>query len=191
MIMVDTIELPTDIADRFHTLEDSLRGMAVYASLVVGRDGSTSAHGSSREIASGADRTQFLERRRSVDFILIGGQTARCEPYHRTPVPVVVASRSMVNSLADNRNAHWWNCTPLEALQRGISKFGENVLVEAGPDFIFELIGARALHGIYLSLTPYSGGEKKINYENLINNFSEIEISEIADTRFIEAKTLK
>lgn len=191
MIMVDTIELATDIADKFHTLADSLLAMAVYASLVVGRDGSTSANGSSREIASGADRTQFLERRRSVDFILIGGQTARCESYHRTPVPVVVASRSMVNSLADNRNAHWWNCTPLEALQRGITKFGRNVLVEAGANFIHELIKVRALDGIYLSITPYLGGEEKINYQSLIDNFSEIKSSEIADTKFIEAKTLK
>jgi riboflavin biosynthesis pyrimidine reductase len=165
--------------------------MAVYASLVIGRDGSTSKNGSSREIASGADRNEFLARRREVDFILIGGQTARCEPYHRSPVPVVVASRSMINSLADNRNAHWWNCSPLEALERGIKKFGGKVLVEAGPGFISELIAARALDGIYLSISPISGGEAKIDYHDLIARFSEINIREVEDTQFIEAKTLK
>ena len=165
--------------------------MAVYATLVIGSDGSTSKNGSSREIASGADRSEFLARRREVDFILIGGQTARSEPYHRTPVPVVVASRSMINSLADNRNAYWWNCSPLEALERGIKKFGDNVLVEAGASIIFELIEARALDGIYLSITSQIGGDEKINYRQLIDKFSEIKARDVEDTQFIEAKTLK
>ena len=165
--------------------------MAVYATLVIGRDGSTSKNGSSREIATGADRSEFLERRRAVDFILIGGQTARCEPYHRTPVPVVVASRSMINALADNRNAYWWNSSPLEALERGVKKFGGNVLVEAGANFILELIEAQVLDGIYLSITPHTGGDDKIDYQTLISNFAEVTSREIEDTKFIEAKKLK
>ena len=103
---------------------------------MVGADGSTSKNGSSSGISSGADRTTFLARRRNADFILIGGQTARTEPYHRTPVPVVVASRSMINALADNRLAHWWNLPPVSALEKGVKKFGPNVLVEAGPQLI-------------------------------------------------------
>ena len=165
--------------------------MAVYATLVIGSDGSTSKNGSSREIASGADRSEFLARRREVDFILIGGQTARSEPYRRTPVPVVVASRSMINSLADNRNAYWWNCSPLEALESGIKKFGDNVLVEAGASIIFQLIEARALDGIFLSITSQSGGDEKIDYRQLIEKFSEIKARDVEDTKFIEAKTLK
>ena len=165
--------------------------MAVYATLVIGCDGSTSKNGSSREIATGADRSEFLERRRTVDFILIGGQTARCEPYHRTPVPVVVASRSMINALADNRNAYWWNCSPQEALARGIKKFGSNVLVEAGANLILELIEARVLDGIFLSITPHSGGDEKIDYRNLISNFTEVTTREVEDTQFIEAKKQK
>ena len=165
--------------------------MAVYATLVIGSDGSTSKNGSSREISSGTDRNEFLARRRDVDFILIGGETARCEPYHRTPVPVVVASRSMVNALTDNRHAYWWNCSPLEALHRGVKKFGNNVLVEAGASFIYELIEARALDGIYLSITTSSAGEKRIDYQELIERFSDITIREFEDTKFINAKTPK
>ncbi|MFM2364564.1 MAG: hypothetical protein RLY79_233 [Actinomycetota bacterium] len=165
--------------------------MAVYATLVIGSDGSTSKNGSSRDIASGADRSEFLARRREVDFILIGGQTARCEPYRRTPVPVVIASRSMINSLADNRNAYWWNCSPLEALERGIKKFGSNVLVEAGASIILELISARVLDGIFLSVTPHTEGDEKIDYQELLANFSEIKVRDFEDTQFIEAKTLK
>jgi riboflavin biosynthesis pyrimidine reductase len=165
--------------------------MAVFATLVVGSDGSTAKNGSSRAIASGADRGEFLARRRSADFILIGGATARCEPYHRTPVPVVVVSHSMVNALADNRSAQWWNCTPIQALERGIKMFGGDVLVEAGANLIFQLIEQRALDGIYLSVTPESGGENRINYQELLEKFSEVTHREVDGTQFFTARKLK
>ena len=165
--------------------------MSVFASLVVGADGSTSKNGSSSGISSGADRTTFLARRRNADFILIGGQTARTEPYHRTPVPVVVASRSMLNALANNRLAHWWNLSPVSALEKGAKKFGPNVLVEAGPRLINELIKARVLDGIYLSITSVIDGDDVINIEELLSNFASVERDEIEGTLFIEAKTLK
>jgi len=165
--------------------------MAVFATLVIGLDGSTAKNGSSREITSGADRGEFLARRREADFILIGGKTARSEPYHRTPVPVVVASRSMVNSLSDNRNAYWWNASPIQALEMGIKKFGGNVLVEGGATFIFELIKERALDGIYLSISPESGGEAKIDYQELLDHFSEVTHREVEGTQFYQAQNLK
>ena len=165
--------------------------MSVFASLVVGADGSTSKNGSSSGISSGVDRTTFLSRRRNADFILIGGQTARAEPYHRTPVPVVVASRSMINALADNRLAHWWNLSPVSALEKGVKKFGPNVLVEAGPRLVNELIQARVLDGIYLSITSVTEGEDLIHTEELLSNFSSIKRDESEGTFFIEAKTLK
>jgi riboflavin biosynthesis pyrimidine reductase len=165
--------------------------MSVFASLVVGADGSTSKNGSSSGISSGADRTNFLARRRNADFLLIGGQTARTEPYHRTPVPVVVASRSMLNALANNRLAHWWNLSPVSALEKGRKKFGPNVLVEAGPRLINELIKARVLDGIYLSITSVIDGDDVINIEELLSNFASVERDEIEGTLFIEAKTLK
>ena len=165
--------------------------MPVFATLVTGCDGSTTKGGSSRAITSGADRSEFLARRRAADFILIGGKTARSEPYHRTPVPVVIASRSMVNALADNRDAHWWNLSPSQALDRGKSKFGSNVLVEGGASFIFELISNGSLDGIYLSVTPESGGEAKIDYQELLAKFSEVTEREVDGTKFFAARNLK
>jgi riboflavin biosynthesis pyrimidine reductase len=165
--------------------------MAVFASLVVGADGSTAKGGNSRGITSGVDRTAFLDRRRGADFLLIGGETARVEPYHRTPVPVVISSRSMINSLADNRLAHWWNLSPTDALAKGIKKFGENVLVESGPSIIDELLLNRSLDGIYLSITSVTGGEKPIDIAALLGNFVEIDRQEAEGTQFIEAKKRK
>ena len=165
--------------------------MAVFASLVVGSDGSTVKGGNSRGITSGVDRTAFLARRRSADFLLIGGETARTEPYHRTPVPVVISSRSMINSLADNRLAHWWNLSPTAALAKGVKKFGDNVLVESGPSLIDELLLNKALDGIYLSITAVTGGENPIDIAALLGNFAEIDRQEVEGTQFIEAKKRK
>jgi riboflavin biosynthesis pyrimidine reductase len=165
--------------------------MAVFASLVVGSDGSTAKGGNSRGITSGVDRTAFLARRRSADFLLIGGETARVEPYHRTPVPVVISSRSMINSLADNRLAHWWNLSPADALAKGVKKFGENVLVESGPTIIDNLILNQALDGIYLSITSVTGGEDQIDIAALLGNFDEIDRQEVEGTQFIEARKRK
>ena len=165
--------------------------MAVFASLVVGSDGSTAKGGNSRGITSGVDRTAFLARRRSADFLLIGGETARVEPYHRTPVPVVISSRSMINSLADNRLAHWWNLSPADALAKGIKKFGENVLVESGPTIIDDLLLNQVLDGIYLSITSVTGGENPIDIAALLGNFVEIDRQDVEGTQFIEARTRK
>ncbi len=165
--------------------------MAVFASLVVGTDGSTAKGGNSRGITSGVDRTAFLARRRSADFLLIGGETARLEPYHRTPVPVVVSSRSMINSLADNRLAHWWNLSPTDALAKGMKKFGENVQVESGPSIIDELLLNKVLDGIYLSITSITGGENPIDIAALLGNFVEIDRQEVDGTQFIEARKRK
>ena len=160
--------------------------MSVFASLVVGGDGSTSVGGNSRQISSGVDRTTFLERRRSADFLLIGG-----EPYHRTPVPVVISSRSMINALSDNRLAYWWNLSPVVALAKGINKFGGNVLVESGPKILDQLLLSRSLDGIYLSITRVTGGENRIDISDLLARFNEISSSEIEGTTFIEAKMPK
>ena len=165
--------------------------MAVFASLVVGADGSTAKSGNSRGITSGVDRTAFLARRRSADFLLIGGETARVEPYHRTPVPVVISSRSMINSLADNRLAHWWNLSPTAALAKGVKKFGGNVLVESGPSFIDDLLINKALDGIYLSITEVTGGENPIDISSFLAKFVEVNRQEIEGTEFIEARTRK
>ena len=165
--------------------------MAVFASLVVGADGSTAKGGNSRGITSGVDRTAFLARRRSADFLLIGGETARVEPYHRTPVPVVISSRSMINSLADNHLAHWWNLSPADALAKGVKKFGENVLVESGPSIINELLLNKVLDGIYLSITSVTGGENPIDIAALLGNFVEFDRQEVEGTQFIEARRRK
>lgn len=161
--------------------------MTVTLTLVSGSDGSTSKGGNSAGVSSAADRTSFLARRRAAHCILIGGNTARTEPYQRTPVPVVVISRSLINPLANNRLAHCWNLTPVKALDRAIKTFGPNVHVEAGASIIDELLSAGRVDALELSITEVSGGEDKVDLAKLLSYFSQ-QSEKIADgTRFISA----
>lgn len=161
--------------------------MAVTLTLVLGCDGSSSKNGNSAGVTSGADRSNFLLRRRSADCILIGGQTARTEPYHRTPVPVVVISRNLVNPLADNRLAHCWNLSPLLALDRAAKTFGPNIHIEAGASIIGELLQANRIDRLELSITDITGGENKIDIANLISHFSHVAEKMDFTTRLITA----
>lgn len=145
--------------------------MTVTVTLVVGADGSTSKNGNSAGVSSSADRSAFLARRRSADCILIGGSTARVEPYHRTPVPVVVISRNLINPLADNRLAHCWNLSPEKALDRAIATFGPNIHVEAGLSIVNKLIELNRVDAIELSITDVTGGDDVIDVEKLLSHF--------------------
>lgn len=159
----------------------------VIATLVVGSDGSTAKDGTSRGVTSTLDRARFLERRRHVDAILIGGNTARTEPYRKTPVPVVVISTSMVNALADNRQAYWWNASASEALERARRLFGPTILVEAGPSIINELIASGDVDRLELSVTQVSGGEDRIDIQNLLSHFAHVENVTEGETIFYTA----
>lgn len=161
--------------------------MAVIATLVVGADGSTMKNGSSQGVTSGADRARFLEHRKFADCIIIGGNTARSEPYLHTPVPVVVISRSAVNPIVANPLAQLWNLSPLAALDQAIETFGPRIHIEAGASLISELIAADRIDQLELSVTEVIGGENRVKIETLLNSFSRIEESVSEGTRFISA----
>lgn len=161
--------------------------MPVIASLVVGSDGSTSKDGRSAGVSSAADRRAFLARRRSADALLIGGNTARNEPYQKTPVPVVVVSKSMLNPLANNRLAHWWNCDPIEALARAQRLFGETIVIESGASIIEELIDAKQVDRLELSVTQVTGGEDLIDFKKLLSKFAYVAERTEEDTVFYTA----
>ncbi len=161
--------------------------MSVVATLVVGSDGSTSKESRSAGISSPEDRKAFLQRRREVDVIIVGGNTARQEPYNRTPVPLIVISRSLVNPVQGNHLALFWNCSPAKAVEKARLLFGEKILIEGGISMIKELISLKMLDQLELSVTPTSGGDDKVDIKELLSHFTQVSQREEAGTLFYSA----
>jgi riboflavin biosynthesis pyrimidine reductase len=128
-----------------------------------------------------------LQRRRGADCIIIGGNTARTEPYQRTPVPVVVLSRALINPLTGNRLAHCWNLSPVKALDKAIEAFGSRVHIEAGATVLEELVAAGRIDELELSITAVTDGEDKLDVEKFLTHFAIIKDQSLDGTRFISA----
>ena len=156
--------------------------MSVLANLVLGSDGSTSLDGSSKSLSSTEDRRRFHELRAQASVILIGGNTARNEPYAQTPVPLVVITRSgqIPESVRANPNTHIWELDPISAVDKASKEFGESVLVEAGMSLIQELLVANKIDELYLTLSKISGGENVYDLSALTRDFT-VESSEKID----------
>lgn len=161
--------------------------MSVVATLVVGSDGSTSKESRSAGISSPEDRKVFLQRRREVNVIIVGGNTARHEPYNRTPVPLIVISRSLVNPVQGNHLALFWNCSPAEAVTKARTLFGEKILIEGGISMINELISHSMIDQLELSVTPATGGDDCIDIAELLSHFAHISQREESGTTFYSA----
>ena len=161
--------------------------MSVVATLVVGSDGSTSKESRSAGVSSPADRQVFLQRRREVDCIIVGGNTARHEPYNRTPVPLIVISRSLVNPVQGNHLAHFWNCSPAQAVEKAQKQFGDKILIEGGVTMINELIDQSIIDELELSVTPASGGQDRVDWKGLIAKFAHCQSREVDGTTFYSA----
>jgi riboflavin biosynthesis pyrimidine reductase len=164
--------------------------VSIVATIVVGADGSSTISGSSSEVTSTADRATFLQRRRLVDCIIIGGNTARNEPYSKTPVPLVVVSRQAHPNLPA---AHVWDLDPKDALTKALQEFGENILIEGGASFISYLLEQNLVDVLELSVTHATGGADIFDYERFLSLAHSVNKKVVSDTTFYTAefKTLK
>ena len=164
--------------------------MSIVATIVVGADGSSTINGSSSEVTSTADRATFLQRRRLVDCIIIGGNTARNEPYSKTPVPLVVVSRQAHPNLPA---AHVWDLDPKDALTKALQEFGENILIEGGASFISYLLEQNLVDVLELSVTNSTGGADIFDYKKFLSLAHRVTEKVVSDTTFYTAefKTLK
>lgn len=159
--------------------------MSIVATIVVGVDGSSTINGSSTEVTSAADRATFLQRRRLVDCIIIGGNTARNEPYSKTPVPLVVVSKQEHPQLPA---AHVWDLDPMDALTRARQEYGENILIEGGASFISYLLEQNQVDVLELSVTHTTGGADIFDYKKFLSLAHSVNKKVVSDTTFYTAE---
>ena len=159
--------------------------MSIVATIVVGVDGSSTINGSSTEVTSAADRATFLQRRRLVDCIIIGGNTARNEPYSKTPVPLVVVSKQEHSQLPA---AHVWDLDPKDALTKARQEFGENILIEGGASFMSYLLEQNLVDVLELSVTHATGGADIFDYKKFLSLAHRVTEKVVSDTTFYTAE---
>lgn len=154
-----------------------MKQVVVSANLIVGIDGSTTANGSSIGLSNDEDRQRFHQLRGESDLILIGGNTARREPYKRTPIPLYILTHSKVKLQPKNQLAKQFQLTPKQLLEEVGGKFESSselpikLLVEAGPKLLLEMITQSLVDYLYLTVSLNKKGENKVDIDELTKGF--------------------
>jgi len=149
-------------------------GHRVAANLVLAADGGATLNGSSAGLSFPADRRRFHQLRQGFDAILIGGNTARNEPYQKTPLPLIVLSHSeLPPKIATNPQAVRWNLPISEAITRAIQEYGD-LLIEAGPTLVREALSMGLVTELFLTISRSTSGENQVNVAELTRGAVEI-----------------
>lgn len=146
----------------------------VAANLVVGGDGSTTLNGSSRGLSFPADRQRFHALRGEFAALLIGGNTARNEPYAKTPLPLIVLTHGALPlAVANNPLAQAWNLSLKEAIPLATQTFG-NLLLEAGPSLLRQGLAEGLITELFLTISEVLGGENRQDFSGFLGQMDEI-----------------
>ena len=173
-----------------------MRSVITSANLIVGADGSTTLANSSMGLSTDEDRRRFHELRSKNDLILIGGNTARREPYKRTPIPLYILTHTKVRLQPKNQLAKQFALSPAELINVLKSSFNPeqsgpiNVLVEAGPTLLKQMIDEGLIDNLYLTINLEKTGENHIQLAQLTNNFELIKSENIPPCNFLFYKKL-
>ena len=158
------------------------------ANLVVAANGATSKNGSSVGLSSPADRQRFHDLRTQSDAILIGGSTARREPYKKTPIPLFIITHSLVRLQPKNQLAKQLNLPPQSALAEVSNFFADKesaqILVEAGPKLLTQMINEGLIQTLHLTINHGATGENTIDIKDLVKTFKLISSEKIEDDEF-------
>lgn len=172
-----------------------MKPLIVSANLIVGQDGSTTLNGSSTALSTAPDRLRFHQLRDHQDLIIIGGNTARREPYKRTPIPLYILTHAKIRLQPKNQLAKQFQLTPAQLLAEISSNFQceqpqINVLVEAGPNLLMQMIDQSLIDYLYLTVNLDKQGENRISISDLVENFELLESEKIEDCEFRRYKKL-
>lgn len=172
-----------------------MKPLIVTANLIVGHDGSTTLNGSSTALSTEADRLRFHQLRDHQELIIVGGNTARREPYKRTPIPLYILTHAKVRLQPKNQLAKQFQLTPAQLLTEISNNFQSqtspiNVLVEAGPKLLMQMIDQTLIDFLHLTINLRKQGENQISISELVKNFELLESEVIEDCEFRKYKKL-
>jgi riboflavin biosynthesis pyrimidine reductase len=169
-----------------------VREIIATANLIVGSDGSTTANNSSIGLSTDEDRLRFKQLRSKSDLILIGGNTARREPYKRTPVPLYILTHAKVRLQPKNQLAKQFSMGITDLFSEISNNFSPikttspiNLLVEAGPILLQEMIELSLINHLYLTKNLEKSGENKISIEELTATFKLISNERVGACEFL------
>ena len=169
-----------------------MREIIATANLIVGKDGSTTTNNSSIGLSTDEDRARFKQLRSKSDLILIGGNTARREPYKKTPIPLYILTHAKVRLQPKNQLAKQFSMNITELLSEISSNFPPtesnspiNLLVEAGPILLKQMIDLSLIQNLYLTKNLEKNGENKISIEELVKPFKLITSERVGSCEFM------
>jgi len=174
-----------------------VREIIATANLIVGSYGSTTANNSSIGLSTDEDRLRFKQLRSKSDLILIGGNTARREPYKRTPVPLYILTHAKVRLQPKNQLAKQFSMGITDLFSEISNNFLPteitspiNLLVEAGPILLQEMIELSLINHLYLTKNLEKSGENKISIEELTATFKLISSERVGACEFMHYQKL-
>jgi len=163
----------------------------------VGNDGSTTANNSSIGLSTDEDRLRFKQLRSKSDLILIGGNTARREPYKRTLIPLYILTHAKVRLQPKNQLAKQFSMNITELFSEISKNFPPadstspiNLLVEAGPILLKQMIELSLIDHLYLTKNTEKNGENKISVEELIVPFKLLSSEKVGTCEFMHYQKL-
>ena len=156
----------------------------VIANLVVAANGATTVAGRSAPLSSASDRQRFHQIRSKARSIAIGGNTYRSEPYGKTKLPVLVATRQVPHEGESEGLVRFLNNSPAEVIGIALSEYGEPVLVEGGVNFLQPLIEQRLIDTFYLTRSRKSGDGDFLEPSLLNSNYELVDSESIEENEF-------
>jgi len=174
-----------------------VREIIATANLIVGNDGSTTANNSSIGLSIDEDRLRFQQLRSRSDLILIGGNTARREPYKRTPIPLFILTHAKVRLQPKNQLAKQFSLGIGELFSEISNNFPPidstspiNLLVEAGPILLKQMIELSLIDHLYLTKNLEKNGENKISIQELTRPFKLLSSEKVGSCEFMHYQKL-
>ena len=174
-----------------------MREIIATANLIVGSDGSTTANNSSIGLSTDEDRLRFQQLRSRSDLILIGGNTARREPYKRTPIPLFILTHAKVRLQPKNQLAKQFSLGIGELFSEISNNFPPidstspiNLLVEAGPILLKQMIELSLIDHLYLTKNLEKNGENKISIQELTRPFKLLSSEKVGSCEFMHYQKL-